>query len=73
MAKKEVVAKKSFMIQARIIVDTAIEIQANDLLEAMEEAKAMKKENFLELEGDDHESDMRITGIFETSNGDAKL
>lgn len=75
MAKKEkeVVKEKVFAVQARIIVDVMIEILAPDLTSAMEEAKGMNKDQFIDVQGEDLESDMRITGIFESFPGDAKL
>lgn len=67
MATKKVNALKSFNVTGRIQVDVQVEIDAANLSEALDKAKALKQEDFITIEG--YELDgtgPKIVGVSET-------
>ena len=56
---------KTFNIQAKITLDTGINITANTLEDAMAEARTFDIHQFIDLLGDHNDSSVTITGLFE--------
>jgi hypothetical protein len=60
-AKKE--TRKSFCITAKISITTCIEVYANTFTEAVDLSRGLSIENFVEVIGDQIDSDFGIEGI----------
>jgi hypothetical protein len=63
MSKKQTL--KTFHVNARINLDTTIEISAKDLDEAVAKGKTLDINDFIEIVGDHNDSSFRVSGIFE--------
>lgn len=55
--------KQTFYINARIVLDTELKVQANSLEEALAFSKDLKLEDFIDLHGENVNNDVRITGV----------
>lgn len=67
MAKKH--QKKTFFVQSRIILDTNAEVYASTIEEAIEVAKSLKMDDFVQIYGSHDDSKLTITGVFESNGG----
>jgi hypothetical protein len=68
MANKKSQVKPTFYIQAKIHVQVALEVSANNLQEALEYAKNLNRSDFIEETTDSSIEDyeMKISGVFES-------
>lgn len=56
--------KKTYYIQADISVLTSVEVAADSLQDALDQAKLMKVSDFVEVPGDHIDSELEITGVY---------
>jgi len=61
MAKK----LETFHIYAKVLIETSIEIGAENLQNALEKSKELKISDFVDIIGEHNDSELRITGIYE--------
>ena len=57
---------RSYQVQAVVVVQTAIEVMASSPEQALEKAKALDQDDFVEVYGDCMDSNFRISGIYES-------
>jgi len=55
----------SFNVMAELKVTSSIIIEAESLLDAVEKAKLLKDEDFVTVEGEYMDGELRITGVYE--------
>ena len=53
-----------FFVEARVAVSVSVNISAKSLDEALEKAKQMKLEDFIEILGDHNDSNFALSGVF---------
>jgi hypothetical protein len=56
---------KQFNVYSKILVESAVEVSATSLEEAVQKAKALDFDAFVEVLGEHIDSDYRLTGVFE--------
>lgn len=56
---------RTFSIMAKVTLDTAIQVNATSLEEAIVKARELKTSDFIEILGDNNDSEVKITGVFE--------
>ena len=61
MAKK----LETFHIYAKILLETSLEIGAENLQNALEKSKELKISDFVDIIGEHCDSELKITGIYE--------
>lgn len=66
MATKSVTVKpgNTYSITGTLNLQVSVEIQANSITEAVEKAKALKEENFVDILGEYVDGGVEITGIY---------
>ena len=55
----------SFNVMAELKTTSSITIEAESLLDAVEKAKLLKDEDFITVEGEYMDGELRITGVYE--------
>jgi len=63
MAKKNL---DTFHVYATVVVDTSIEIKAETLEDALNKARDLKIDNFVDILGEHNDSGFKITGVYES-------
>lgn len=56
--------QERFYVDARMAISVGVEISARTLEEAVEKAKTMKMDSFVEVLGDQNDSNFRIAGVY---------
>jgi hypothetical protein len=64
--------RRTFYVEARIGLSIGVEISATSLDDAIEKAKNMKLDQFVEVLGDHNDSNFAISGVF-TGGGAPEL
>lgn len=56
---------KTFVISAKVTVDTTCEVKAETLEEAIELGRQLGVHDFVDIRGDHNDSSLVVTGLFE--------
>lgn len=60
MSKKN----KTFMVYAKVRVDTGLPITAESMEDALEKARQLKIDSFVDIHGEHNDSEVEITGVW---------
>jgi len=72
MPKEKKPEMSKFNVVARVYAEVSVQIEAQNLEDALTKSKEMKVYDFIAVEGDEFDSNHRVTQIFE-SRAEVKL
>lgn len=61
--------RNTFQIQARVFIDTSIEVPADKLEDALMHARTLKTTDFVEISGEHNDSRVVIDGVWQLNDG----